>query len=271
MSTSKTAQGPRRLISQTTHDNGRVEDLLRPDGDIQMLCGFRAHSDATDFRQVEIYSRKWPITPEALRSLESRDAKRSLGTLGRLPVEVRYMIYDFVSEPRTYEIRLHSLIMVPLVPFIYMPMKTLAHACRDMREYCMRNYRLLWYKATAPKRAAMSRQFTDNEGSGYQSSKWFYDARRDVINLHGKTVCTFEVFESAKIEWSEDFKVPVSTSSITWIPAPQAKPKVSDLVARKVPANTTPGDSSRDNHQVHTVFSPRRSGLLQTTWLEEEG
>ncbi|KAI1264035.1 hypothetical protein F5Y18DRAFT_94419 [Xylariaceae sp. FL1019] len=271
MSTRGNAQRPGRLISKASHDNGRVEDVLKSDEDIQLLCGFYAYSDAQNFRRVEIYSRKWPTTPEALRSMQSRETRRSLGILEDLPPEIRYLIYDFVSEPRTYEARMQSKMKLPLQPFLYMPMKSLAHACRDMRDYCMHTYRLLWYRVTYPSSAEEFGTPGSRLGSAVdnQSSKWFYDPRRDVINLHDRKISALQVFESAKIEWTEDFRVPTSMHPSGWVPRPEQKPKVSDVVMWEIPINNASISPLQGNQQVHTIFSPQKSGLQQTTWLEE--
>ncbi|KAI1162322.1 hypothetical protein F5B18DRAFT_624811 [Nemania serpens] len=111
------------------------------DPDIRLLCYSTAQVGETGVFDLQIYTRKW-------YNFSDNGVTNTYlpGKLGRLPPEIRFMIYDYMMPANLNHIDLcgtselrrlsGSLWRIFAVPEI-------AHVCQDMRQYAMSKYQFV--------------------------------------------------------------------------------------------------------------------------------
>ncbi|KAI0505820.1 hypothetical protein F5B22DRAFT_626460 [Xylaria bambusicola] len=159
--------------------------------------------------------------------------------LGRLPQNIRVMIYD-VSMPAAqnfdFSVAWPPLKTHPNPPsqtrhikpkFNYQhynqlgfPIPKMAHVCREMRQYAMPHYRLLWFRYTrtliAPKQEIDQLAFWNKPPlfSGFG----FFNPSKDQIRIYVMYKYTVHLLKSATIQWNDPFQEPTwSFNDSTWV------------------------------------------------------
>ncbi|KAI2463600.1 hypothetical protein F4781DRAFT_416046 [Annulohypoxylon bovei var. microspora] len=191
-----------------------------PDHDAQLLCHFTMRDeDAAVISNVQVYTRKWLPVPNGVKS--TQNTITPLGMFGRLPQNIRHMIYDLVCHPRftNFDFTQQQVFWpqeLPLVADFSVP--ALAHVCREMRRYAMCRYQLVWWSSKrvvskinrSIEPSSMHQEETTRSGFGV------FQPDEDVIEIHMETIDSdVELGEHATVEWNDLTQAPILTELST--------------------------------------------------------
>ncbi|KAI0556268.1 hypothetical protein F4679DRAFT_25950 [Xylaria curta] len=244
-------------------DPSRVEQEVPAtiDPNIRLLCYFTAQQGKYVFN-LQIYTRK------RYNFSDNRVINTRLpGKLGRLPPEIRFMIYDHMvpanwnnfdlngTSARKRSLDLHR-------PFFAVP--SIAHVCQDMRQYAMSKYQFIWWNCTPLIESeqlktspgfilnGISDELTGeisvtriwNEVPKSKLSRFgFFDPKKDSLEIHLRSVRVVQLVKNATVEWDDAFQEPKLTN-------------VSTRVKRY---------SQKEAYNAF-VFTPKESGMWQSLW-----
>ncbi|KAJ3578484.1 hypothetical protein NPX13_g2085 [Xylaria arbuscula] len=170
--------------------------------------------------KIQIFTRKWY---DFLRDQSQKYtiALSSLGRLGCLPPEIRFMIYDYTisdnSAGRSTEWSRREWARQFKVPRI-------AHVCRDMRQYVMDRYRLTWYSLTLAQPWERLERSADEstiarawDKAPFETMSLFgvSPAKRPKFAVSLKGFRAAQVVVNGKLEWNDPFKAPTITKVST--------------------------------------------------------
>ncbi|KAI0855038.1 hypothetical protein F4860DRAFT_57748 [Xylaria cubensis] len=131
-----------QTLAKTDPDTGEVLSLLYYFNAPTHDSFLHIELDNDSFLHVELDTRKWCDFSER-QTLDHRNNTLLPGALERLPPELRFMIYDFTMRPGRwcFESRVASSefpeqLEIPL----HFGFPTIAHVCREMRQYTMQKY-----------------------------------------------------------------------------------------------------------------------------------
>ncbi|KAI1126727.1 hypothetical protein F5Y10DRAFT_293402 [Nemania abortiva] len=162
----------------------------------------------------QLYTRRWC-------NFSERQITNTLppGMLGRLPPEVRFMIYDFaMPDSNNCYIRgaAHDYLTRrqcsgwPNRPPLYFPAPEISRVCREMRQYAMRKYRFVWW--------SYNFLYYDFQGDITEARIWteppglsgfgFFDFKKDSIKHGPVSVLAVQLVEDATVEWKDPFEAP---------------------------------------------------------------
>ncbi len=246
--------------SETDPVTVEPEAPARMDPDIRLLCYFTAQLTGTHIFNLQIYTRKWYNFSDN----QVVDTYRP-GKLGRLPPEIRFIIYNYMMPANSNDFdfcctsaSFESL--GPHRPLFAVP--EIAHVCREMRQYAMSRYQFIWYNCTTRVEAAQleigpilnwrpdefiaetSQTRIWNEVRGSETSSFgFFDPKKDSLEIHLRFVRAVQLVKDATLEWDDAFQAPTLTN-------------VSTRVKRYSPKET-------DNV---FIFTPKESGMWQRFW-----
>ncbi|KAI1734570.1 hypothetical protein F4680DRAFT_470829 [Xylaria scruposa] len=169
------------------------------DEDVRLLCHFSARERLYNQNPIilQVFTRKWYNFLEPRISGHPNIAPLP-GVLGRLPPELRFIIYDLVMPAE------HNDITFPGIHFgeLFFKFPKIAHVCRDMREYAMRKYRFIWYNISVGESIF-------GEGFGV------FDPAKDSIMIHLESVLSVHLIENGTVQWNNPFKTPKLTGIVS--------------------------------------------------------
>ncbi|KAI1123249.1 hypothetical protein F5Y10DRAFT_286312 [Nemania abortiva] len=212
------------------------------DPSARLLCYFTIHIWGDTFFNLQIYTRKW------YNFSENQDTIALLpGRLGRLPPELRFMIYDYVMPANSnhFDYSGTSARCWLPTPRRKFAVPEIAHVCRDMRQYAMSKYQFVWYSYTSEAKGAKpvrihsfmpKRPLTRNEEEiralrrphRSEFGFGFFDPKKDSVEIHLSQVEAVEVVYDSTLEWDNPLQEPtlmdVSTR-VRWYPSKEMETK----------------------------------------------
>ncbi|KAI0186559.1 hypothetical protein EV127DRAFT_438452 [Xylaria flabelliformis] len=230
------------------------------DQNIRLLCHFTAIPG--DVLILQIYTRKWHDF------LDNRVINAHLpGKLGRLPPEIRFVIYDYMMPANENRFYLQGTSGRWWSPCLFAVPNNIAHVCRDMRQYAMSKYQFIWYKHTTlivaerlktvpgfipnvlsdePAGEICMTRYREKIHKVERSRFGFFDPKKDSIEIHLSSVRAVQLVEAATVEWDNAFQEPALTNLSTRVK--QYSPKEANKIF---------------------VFTPKESGVWQRFWAAE--
>ncbi|KAI0545465.1 hypothetical protein F4679DRAFT_599431 [Xylaria curta] len=168
------------------------------DQDVRLLFDFAAETYRYGYGTVKIQActRKWYNFLEHRIPGHSNITLRP-GALERLPPEIRFMIYDLLMPPRENHFDCSKIYnKVPVFGF-----PTIAHVCREMRQYAMQKYRFVRIMAFV-------------KGYRWEKDRFgVFDPAQDSITIDLPNCWSIEWLQDATIQWNDPFQRPRLASS----------------------------------------------------------
>ncbi|KAI3330898.1 hypothetical protein F4824DRAFT_302937 [Ustulina deusta] len=259
-------------ISTTTDRDATKEPPEASEHKVELFCHFTArYSFATTFH-LQVCTRKWLNFSKSVAGNERTDFGRPntivnetesvpgvvspLGTLKRLPLEVRYMIYDLVFPPTTSYFDFSETAVYwphesPLLS-VYFAVPKLAHVCREMRQYAMPKYQLVWWTSrsvipTVNRKSKAKSEYQETTKSGFG----VFQPDKDVIKIYTRDIVEVELAQRATVEWDDPTKPPILK-------------ELSTRQVRYPPLPTFPSSVC-----TSYTFIPKELGLWERTWTKD--
>ncbi|KAI0836966.1 hypothetical protein F5Y06DRAFT_305022 [Hypoxylon sp. FL0890] len=231
------------------------------DHDAQLLCHFTMRGrDAAFIANLQVYTRKW--LPDLSEVRFAQNTITRPGVLERLPQEIRDMIYDLVSPPRSsyFDFTQQQVYWpqeFPLTPEFSVPV--LAYVCREMRQYAMWRYQLVWWSSKRVVSKIHQRGGPVHREETTRSGLGVFRPDKDVIEIHIKTVdSNVELGERAIVNWNDPTQAPtlkeLSTRQVSYVP-----PRLvfCPFFGRLVLQDT------------FITLIPKQSGMWEKTWKKD--
>ncbi|KAI0182635.1 hypothetical protein EV127DRAFT_449129 [Xylaria flabelliformis] len=159
---------------------------------------------------LQVFTRKWYNFSER----QPDHAIPTLIPLGRLPPEIRFMIYDLIMPPtrtifdltRPLDYLSKNLSSDTQRPFA---VPKIAHICREMRQYAMRRYRLIWFRYAIDTYRYRLKCDTDN-WKPVQSRFGVFDPAKDLIEILVQSIKSTDNLRcrNRDILWRNPFREP---------------------------------------------------------------
>ncbi|KAI1734569.1 hypothetical protein F4680DRAFT_453845 [Xylaria scruposa] len=144
---------------------------------------------------LQLYTRKWCNFSE--HQTPNHPITLLPGALGRLPPEIRFMIYDILMPPRNYRYYGNGRLM-PAASF-----PKIAHVCREMRQYASQRYRFIQSIRKLSRGG-------DIRGFGV------FDPKRDSIFIleraYERAYDRIVWIQNATVQWDDAFQEPTVTN-----------------------------------------------------------
>ncbi|KAI6083808.1 hypothetical protein F4821DRAFT_243998 [Hypoxylon rubiginosum] len=241
-----------------------------PDHNAQLFCHvtMRRRPDAAAISNIQIYTRKWLPVLNGVESTQTTTAPP--GILTRFPPEIRCMIYDLVCHPRSTDFDFTGQQVVywpqefPLTADFSVP--ALAHVCREMRQYAMGRYQLVWWSAKSVVTKVVGKRgkpITQHREETTKSGFGVFQPDRDVIEIRIETVGSdVELGEHAVVHWNDPTQAPIlkqmSTRQVSY---PQ--PQQGDAFLRFL---RTLALNMKD---TSLTLVPKQSGMWEKAWKKD--
>ncbi|KAJ2993005.1 hypothetical protein NUW58_g1979 [Xylaria curta] len=183
------------------------ESPATTDHDVRLLCHLTAQYDYCGTFNLRMCTRKWCDPPNHQPTITLLP-----GVLGRLPSELRLMIYDFMMPAQT---RVFSTNKKKLGPNFAVP--KIAHVCREMRWYARQKYRLIRFDYTPVKSWRVSMGSLEWIGDPSEVMFGFFDPGRDSIKIPLYRISEVRFVEDATVEWDNALQAPTFASGVTQV------------------------------------------------------
>ncbi|KAI1280233.1 hypothetical protein F5Y07DRAFT_413353 [Xylaria sp. FL0933] len=193
------------------------------DPEIRVLCVFNAHVTEDVVFSIQIYHRRWY---NFLADPDQLVPTHLPGKIGRLPAEIRFIIYDYLMPAKSYFIDYLGTsppFWVPRVPRTLFAIPKIAHVCRDMRLYAMSKYQFVCYGYRTFKRGPLISDGPSDESIRETGRTWkwnvipmsegcklgVFNPREDLLEIHLRSIRALQVAEDATVEWGDAFQEPI--------------------------------------------------------------